>query len=149
MGFMKRILLIFGILAIVVVGGVLLLNNNQEADKPAQVLSKSTVKEPSESQFDKIQDEIAAGSAKLYDVRTPEEFADSHFASAENFDVQKMQNGAMPDVKKSMKIYLHCRTGVRATDAAEILKQNGFSEVINLGGLTDVVTIGGRHESNE
>ncbi len=71
----------------------------------------------------------------LIDVRSPEEFASGHAKGAINFDVQRLGQGEMPDLAKSAKLKLYCRSGGRAELAKNILKQHGFSDVENLGGI--------------
>ena len=83
-----------------------------------------------------------AGTAYLYDVRTPEEFASKHVDNAQNFDVEIMKDGVLPPVSKDSTIYVYCRSGNRSAEATQILKANGYSNVTDLGGLDDLKNAG-------
>lgn len=94
------------------------------------------------SRFAAVQDDVQGG-ALLIDVRTAEEFEAGHFESAINLDVEKIAEGEMPNVDKSTKLYVYCRSGNRSAQAASLLKGAGFTDVIDLGGLSDVEGMGG------
>lgn len=93
--------------------------------------------------FATIKNDIKNGAA-LYDVRTTEEYGESHFEGAVNWPLQDMEAGTLPEVAKSTKIYLYCRSGNRSAQATKILKKAGFTAVTDLGGISDVRTIGGQ-----
>lgn len=82
--------------------------------------------------------------AKIYDVRTAQEYAEGHFEQALNWPVEKIQAGELPDAPKDAKIFVYCRSGNRSSIAASTLKDKGYTNVIDLGGLTDVQAIGGK-----
>lgn len=96
--------------------------------------------------FSQVQSDVAAG-AKFYDVRTPEEYAAGRFVGADNWPLQVMQAGQLPNVAKDTKLYIHCQSGNRSAQAATILRQNGYTNVIDLGGLAEVRASGGEMES--
>ena len=79
----------------------------------------------------------------MIDVRTPAEFAAGHAKGAVNFDVTKMEAGRLPAVARSAKIYVYCRTGVRAGIAQSILQRSGYTDVSSIGGLQDWIVAGG------
>jgi phage shock protein E len=81
-------------------------------------------------------------NAVIYDVRTPQEFADSHAGGALNLPLQNLQQGAMPNVEKDSPVYVYCRSGSRSAQAATILKNAGYTNVVNIGGLNDIDTYG-------
>ena len=72
---------------------------------------------------------------RLIDVRTPEEFAEGHLRGAVNHDwydstfVDKVSSA----YDKSAPLYIYCRSGKRASEAAAALDKAGF-EVFNLKG---------------
>ncbi|MCA9325810.1 rhodanese-like domain-containing protein [Candidatus Saccharibacteria bacterium] len=92
--------------------------------------------------FSSVQADVKNG-AVLYDVRTPEEYASGHFASAANFSLQQMQAGQLPSVSKDTKIYVYCHSGNRSSQATAILQNAGYTNVVDLGGLSSVESIGG------
>ncbi len=97
--------------------------------------------------FASVAQDVAAG-AKLYDVRTPDEFATSHFEGAKNWSLQDMQQGKLPDTPKDTKLYVYCHSGNRSGQATQLLEQAGYSNVTDLGGLPDVEAIGGKLVTN-
>jgi len=81
----------------------------------------------------KIEEEVKAGTAKLLDVREQDEWDAGHLKNAELLQLSLIQNGEIPEsLDKSLKTYLHCRSGQRVHMAAPLLTQEGFSEVIPL-----------------
>lgn len=96
--------------------------------------------------FATVQQDTSKG-AKFYDVRTPQEFAANRFDGTENWPLQEMQAGRLPEVAKDAKIYLHCQSGNRSAQAARILKSAGYTNVIDLGGMNHVQSIGGKATS--
>lgn len=98
-----------------------------------------------EASFSTVQNDVAAG-AKLYDVRTSQEFSNGHFAGAENWSLQDMQAGRLPDVPKDTKVYVYCQSGNRSSQATKMLTDSGFTNVVDLGGLQDVQASGGKLE---
>ena len=72
---------------------------------------------------------------RLIDVRTPEEFSEGHLCGAVNHDwydslfVDKVSAA----YDKSAPLYIYCRSGRRASEAAAVLSKAGF-EVFNLAG---------------
>jgi len=71
----------------------------------------------------------------LVDVRTPVEFAEVHVPQARNVPLDQLQSGAVP-VAKNQPVYLLCRSGQRATKAAEQLAKQGFADPIVVEGGT-------------
>ncbi|MCL2883650.1 MAG: rhodanese-like domain-containing protein, partial [Coriobacteriia bacterium] len=72
----------------------------------------------------------------LVDVRTQSEYDSGHIAGAVLIPVDTVTAQApslLPD--KSALIMVYCRSGVRATDAANQLAKLGYTNVYNLGGI--------------
>jgi rhodanese-related sulfurtransferase len=93
--------------------------------------------------FNEVQSDLSSG-ATLIDVRTPEEFADGYIAGAINLSLGSIQAGLFPDVDKTTKVYVYCRSGNRSAEAKQLLSKAGFSNVVDLGGIEEVVAIGGQ-----
>ena len=71
----------------------------------------------------------------ILDVRTQEEFAQSHIPSAINIPVADLMNrGAQLKPYKEKEIVVYCEVGPRAGFAEYMLLQNGFTGVRNLEG---------------
>ncbi|MDO1447378.1 rhodanese-like domain-containing protein [Rhodocytophaga aerolata] len=74
----------------------------------------------------------------VLDVRTTEEFTESHLPDARNIDYK---NEAFKDsiqtLDKSKPYYVYCKSGVRSGKAAEIMREMGFTRVYNMEGGID------------
>jgi hydroxyacylglutathione hydrolase len=72
----------------------------------------------------------------LVDVRTPNEFADSHIEGAINIPAPDLRT-RYKELNPDKPTYLICSTGNRSSLAVSILKRHGFKEVYNIaGGMT-------------
>ncbi len=132
---MKKTLILIGA-ALVVFGGLIWLSIANKQPEQAPALS-----------FAMVQQDVGGG-AKLYDVRTAEEYTESHFEGATNWSLQDMQAGKLPDVPKDTKIYVYCHSGNRSSQATTILRSSGYTNVTDLHGLTSVEAIGGHLITN-
>jgi rhodanese-related sulfurtransferase len=128
---MNRVLVVIGII-LLAVGSIFYLSGGNVTNKNLYEVSLS-----------QIQENIDSGSP-LIDVRTPEEFAESHAVGAINLPVEKIQTGDIPNVAKDRIIYLYCRSGRRATEAKTILEKAGFTHVINITSLDNWKHLGGK-----
>lgn len=82
--------------------------------------------------------EMIKGGAKIVDVRSPEEYADEHYANAVNIPVNELQS-RLPELgDKASPLVLYCASGARSAYAARILQAAGFQHVANAGGLGDM-----------
>jgi phage shock protein E len=77
----------------------------------------------------------------LLDVRTPEEFADGFIAGAVNIPEEELA-ARLSEIPRDIPVVVYCRSGNRATRAAELLVANGYTNIYNLGG-TDRWEAGG------
>ena len=74
-------------------------------------------------------------NATVLDVRTPVEFAEVHVAQARSVPLDELQAGALL-LPKAEPVYLLCRSGQRATKAAEKFLKEGFVQPIVVTGGT-------------
>ena len=75
--------------------------------------------------------------AMLIDVRTKEEYEESHLKDAINIPydeiVQKLStNGA---IDFNVPIIVYCKSGTRSNMAAEALKEEGYKNIYDLGSI--------------
>lgn len=85
-------------------------------------------------------DRMDAGGVKILDVRTAEEFADTHIRDAVNLPNESIRTGGeipalLPDQDETILVY--CRTGVRSRQASEKLAAMGYTNVYDIGGIVD------------
>jgi len=83
---------------------------------------------------------MAAGSAVVLDVREPVEW-EHHIAGAVQVPRGLLEFAAdptsprhKPELDPGRRVIVYCRSGVRATLAADTLKSLGFADVANLDG---------------
>jgi rhodanese-related sulfurtransferase len=74
-------------------------------------------------------------SATVLDVRTPVEFAEVHVPAAKNIPLDEL-NPMSLSLEKNQPVYLLCRSGQRATKAAEKFSRDGFSQPVVIAGGT-------------
>jgi rhodanese-related sulfurtransferase len=77
----------------------------------------------------------AQPSLPVIDVRTPVEFAEVRVSQARNVPLDKLKPGSL-QLPKGQPVYLLCRSGQRATKAADKLAKEGFSQPIVVEGGT-------------
>lgn len=77
----------------------------------------------------------AQPSAPVIDVRTPVEFAEVHVPQARNVPLDELTPGSLAYLK-DQPVYLLCRSGQRATRAADKLAQAGFAQPVVVTGGT-------------
>ncbi|MFZ0828775.1 MAG: rhodanese-like domain-containing protein [Verrucomicrobiia bacterium] len=78
---------------------------------------------------------IAQPAAPVIDVRTPVEFAEVHVPQAQSVPLDELRPGAL-QLPKDQPVYLLCRSGQRATKAAEKFVKEGFSQPVVVEGGT-------------
>lgn len=127
---MKKVVIWAGVI-VAVFGGLIWLNQSKEDDTVPSMT------------FAAVMQDVKNG-AKLYDVRTADEYKDGHFKGATNWSLQDMQAGKLPDIAKDTKVYVYCRSGNRSGQATTILKNAGYINITDLHGLPDVQAMGGK-----
>lgn len=71
----------------------------------------------------------------VLDVRTPEEFAESHLAGAININVEGPDfASSLGNLDEGAPVFVYCRTGRRSANAISIMKDLDFTELYDLDG---------------
>ena len=70
----------------------------------------------------------------ILDVRTQDEYNEGHLEKALLIPVDKLKE-RLGELPKDKPIIVYCRSGARSRKAAEILVENGFSQVYDMGGI--------------
>lgn len=74
----------------------------------------------------------------LLDVRTPAEYAEGHIPGSLLIPLQTLAEEAPEQLTdKDAPIFVYCRSGRRSIEAAEILVEQGYTQVYDLGGIID------------
>ena len=74
-------------------------------------------------------------SSQVIDVRTPVEFAEVHVPQARSVPLDELKPGSL-QLAKEQPVYLLCRSGQRATKAAEKFAKEGFTQPVVVAGGT-------------
>lgn len=77
----------------------------------------------------------AQPATPVLDVRTPMEFAEVHVPSAQNIPLDELKPDSL-SMPKDQPVYVVCRSGQRATKAAEKLAKAGFTQPVVVAGGT-------------
>lgn len=83
-------------------------------------------------------EEMIKSGAKIFDVRTVEEFQEEAYPNAVNIPVDEMMTRIAEFGDKNAPIILYCASGARSAYGARLLKNAGYTNVVNAGGLYDM-----------
>ncbi len=79
---------------------------------------------------------LAAGQARVVDVREPEEYAEGHIPGAVLLPLGRVEAEAPYVLPNKEAVWLiYCRSGVRSARAAAILAGMGYRHLYDLGGI--------------
>jgi rhodanese-related sulfurtransferase len=97
--------------------------------------------------LDTVKKNVADGKAVLVDVRELDEWNDGHLKGAKHVALSDLKKGIPEaDLKKSLPadrtLYLHCASGKRCLQAADILKKQGYDVRPLKDGFRDLVKSG-------
>ena len=76
----------------------------------------------------------ATPGALLLDVRTPEEYRESHIPGSENVPLLELED-LYAEVDADTALYVYCYSGSRSRMAADQLVDMGYTNVHNIGGI--------------
>lgn len=80
--------------------------------------------------------EVLAGTFKIIDVRTQDEFKQGHLKGSINIDIYDSNfSSQISKLDKNSDYKVYCRSGNRSGQALEIMKKLGFTKVENSGSL--------------
>ena len=78
---------------------------------------------------------ITTKQVQLIDVRTPGEYGDGHLKDAKNIDYKNQAfKDEISSLDKNKPVFVYCLGGVRSAAAANILHENGFTEIYDMSG---------------
>ena len=77
-------------------------------------------------------------TAIIIDVRATDEFAAGHLDGAVNYNVEDgTLEQALSNLNPNANYVVYCRSGRRSAIAADLMKENGFTQIADLGSLED------------
>lgn len=80
------------------------------------------------------QTEFTSKPHLLLDVRTEAEYADAHIDGSLNIALQSL-NGRLNEIPMDQPVVIYCRSGNRSAQAAQLLREAGYTEVYDMGGI--------------
>lgn len=81
-------------------------------------------------EFKSVQDAV------LLDVRTKQEYIEGHIPESRNIPLQRIVNIDSTIIDKDTPLYVYCYSGSRSSQAVELLKKLGYTNVTNIGGIS-------------
>ncbi len=97
-----------------------------------QTQSQNVVEKVDAEKFKQL---VESGEGILLDVRTPEEVAQGYINGASTIDFYDENfESKVNMIQKDKPVYVYCKAGGRSSQAAEMMKKNGFKKVYNLEG---------------
>ena len=98
----------------------------------ATTFGETRIEDVSVTEFQAL---VAQNNGIILDVRTPDEVAQGHIAGASVLNIYDEDfERKLNLMQKDKPVYVYCRSGGRSSRAAQIMGENGFSEVYNLEG---------------
>ncbi len=83
---------------------------------------------------DKMKELMKDSKTVLLDVRSKEEYEESHLDKAENRPLTKIDE---LDINKKTPIIVYCKSGVRSNEAAKMLLEIGYINIYDLGAMSN------------
>jgi phage shock protein E len=98
----------------------------------------STVEATTTSNTSAIPNTSKSVAAKQYliDVRSPQEFASGHIPGSLNVPLQTIFAVANSDIQPQDSLIVYCASGMRASQAVQILESMGYRNIVNAGTLS-------------
>jgi rhodanese-related sulfurtransferase len=82
-----------------------------------------------------VADLLDVGDHEVLDIRTPEEFGESHLAGAVNIDFFETTFAAdIEALDRDASYVLYCKSGGRSGAAMELIRELGFTDVHEIDG---------------
>ena len=82
-------------------------------------------------------EELLEKGAIILDVRTPEEYADSHMKGAVNVALSRLNDEDLP-LEKDQIYIVCCSHGLRSIQAMEILRSRGYTNIYDGGKCSEL-----------
>ncbi|WP_112479627.1 rhodanese-like domain-containing protein [Vibrio variabilis] len=77
--------------------------------------------------------ESSAAKQYLIDVRSPQEFASGHIEGSLNVPLQMIFAVANSDIQPQDNLVVYCASGMRASQAVQVLESMGYRNIVNAG----------------
>ncbi len=89
--------------------------------------------------IDELKNKVAQG-AILLDVRSNQEYRESHLQGAINIPDYELRNRVERELpKKNQLVVIYCQYGGRSRNAYNMMKKMGYTNIYNLSGGLDMI----------
>ncbi|MFZ4816453.1 MAG: rhodanese-like domain-containing protein [Phototrophicaceae bacterium] len=119
--------IVAGLVGLAIIAGLVIVFANQNPPAEGQAVVQNITPQQYQSEF-------ANAPHFLLDVRTVEEFNSGHISNAANISLQTLAT-RLAEVPQDQPIVVYCRSGNRSAQAAQILRDAGYTEIYDLGGI--------------
>jgi len=115
------------------------------------ILAPAFAAEPTKDSLEVVKENLTQKKAIIVDVREPDEWKAGHLAQATSLPLSMLKQGAeakefaavlAQQMPKERIVYVHCRSGKRALEAADILKKFGYDVRSLKPGFDDLLQAG-------
>ncbi len=96
-----------------------------------------------ETNSKRIAEQLRKGEIVLLDVREESEWNEGHIAGAKHIPLNNLDITTTESIDRAIPLYIYCRSGKRAKEAEDKLKELGFSRAESIGGVIDWQENGG------
>ncbi len=88
---------------------------------------------------EQMEEVIAKPQTQVWDVRTPQEYAEGHIPNSVNVDWkdQATFKAQLANLKKDQPVYIYCLGGGRSKQASDFLTKEGYTVFDYSGGMMD------------
>mgnify|MGYP000044856616 CR=1 FL=1 len=73
----------------------------------------------------------------LIDVRTKDEYKEGHIPGSINIPLNEIDKVIHTITNRETKVFVHCLSGSRSSQATSRMKRLGYTDVVNIGGISN------------
>jgi len=114
-------------------------NAQTAAPEPSQGTAQGTaqIRQISTGELERLLAQAASGDMVFIDVREPDEYAEGHIEGMVNMPLSTLED-TYSQLPKDKEIVIICRSGNRSMQAAQLLRDKGYTRLVNVqGGMLD------------
>lgn len=148
------IIIIFVFLSSTIISGCKIQVETEDNEEGTAQIEEEVIKDESAQEEEKIISEVKDISVEevyeiissnqdyiILDVRTSDEFNEGHIEGAVLIPVDELE-GRLDELPVDKPIITYCKSGGRSRNAANILVENGFTQIYYMGGILDWIDKG-------
>jgi len=111
--------------------------DNAQKATPENAQETAQIRQISTGELERLLDQAASGGIVFIDVREPDEYAEGHIEGVVNMPLSTLED-TYSQLPKDKEIVIICRSGNRSMQAAQLLREKGYTRLVNVqGGMLD------------